>query len=415
MSSSSSLRRILDYRDFRLLWSGSVVSALGTAIGGVVLAWVVFSASHSPLAIALLGVVGFLPTVLFGLLAGAFVDRLDRRRLMLACDVARLVTLGALAAYTWVFGVNLVALLGAAAVVATFSTIFRPATNAAIPRLVREPDFADANGVLMSGTTIAGFVGSPIGGGLVVLVGVVGGLLANALTFGFSAAMIFLMTIPILARADEPAAERRPSLLSEVREGLDYLRSQPALLSVTLSGLVANFFLSMFFTFLVVFASARLDLGATGFGILLAANAGGWGLGGILPGRLGTLRAPGLWYAGAWTLAGLFVVLIGLSTTLVPAVVGSLAFGILGGIGNTTFFSAVQSTVPPQLLGRYFATDEAGSFAMIPAGQVVGGFVVLSIGVSSTFVIAGVGASVCSAVLLALPFVRNWGRSAAGR
>jgi MFS family permease len=403
--------RVLGHRSFRLLWIGSIVSSLGTAIGNVVFTWVVFTTSRSPIYVALLGVVGFLPSVVFGLLAGALVDRVDRRRLMLACDVARLVALGGLAAYTLIFGVNIIALLGAAFLVATFSTLFRPATNAAIPRLLPESDFTDGNGLLMAGNTVATFVGSPIGGILVITVGVVAGLLANALTYGFSGAMIFLMIIPSLARKGVDPSAPRPSLLSEVREGVRYLRSQKALLWITLSGMVANFFLSLFFAFTVIYASVQLHQGAAGFGILLAAGAAGWGIGGILPGRIGTVRAPGLWYAGAWSAAGLVIVAIGLVRDLPSATILSLAFGILGGLGLTTFFASVQREVPPQLLGRYFATDEAGSFAMIPAGQIVGGVLILSIGIGSTYILAGVGSFICSGVLLLVPSVRAWGRS----
>jgi MFS family permease len=411
LENSANPIRVLGHRSFRLLWVGSIVSSLGTAIGSVVFTWVVFTTSHSPLYVALLGVVGFLPSVIFGLLAGALVDRVDRRRLMLACDLARFLLLGGLAVYTLVFGVNLIALLGAALVVATFSTIFRPATNAAIPRLVPESDFTDSNGLLMAGTTIAGFIGSPIGGILVITVGVVGGLLANALAFGFSGAMIFLMVIPALAATETLPDGPKSSLLSDVKEGIRYLRSQKPLLWITLSGMVANFFLALFFAFIVIYASVQLHQGAAGFGILLAAGAAGWGIGAILPGRIGTARAPALWYAGAWTTAGLVIIVIGLVHDLPSATLLSLGFGILGGIGNTTFFSSVQRIVPPQLLGRYFATDEAGSFAMIPAGQVVGGLLILSIGVGTTYVLAGIGAFVCSGILLLIPSVRAWGRS----
>src|SRR5579871_458030 len=175
--------------------------------------------------------------------------------------------------------------------------------------------------------------------------------------------------------------------------------------------MVANFFLSLFFAFTVIYASVQLHQGAAGFGVLLAAGAAGFGIGAILPGRIGTDRAPALWYATGWTVAGAVIVAIGLVRDLPSATLLSLAFGILGGVGNTTFFAAVQRHVPPQLLGRYFATDEAGSFAMIPAGQVVGGVLILAIGIGSTYILAGIGAFVCSGVLLLIPSVRAWGRS----
>jgi MFS family permease len=402
--------RVLRNRNYRLLWTGSVASAFGASIGGVVFTWVVFTATHSPLAIALLGVVGILPTVVFGIFAGGLIDRVDRRRLMIGCDVGRLVTLGALAGYTWTFGVNVVILLAAVFVVSTFSTIFRPATNAVIPRLVGATEITDANGLLMSGTTVASFVGSPVGGVAIVVLGITVGLAANALTFGVSAAMISLMVVPLLRSSQGGAAGPRKSYLSDVREGLAYLGSQRALLSITLVAMAVNFFLSIYGQFVVVFVAERLHLGAASFGIMLAANAGGFGIGGLLAGRLPAHKAPGLWFAGTWGASGVAVIGVGLATTLLPATFFAVAFGIVGGIGNTVFFAATQRHVPERLLGRYYATDEAGSFAMIPAGQIAGGFLILAVGVSTSFVIAGLGTVLLNAVLFGMPSVRRWGR-----
>jgi predicted MFS family arabinose efflux permease len=403
--------RVLRVRNFGLLWSGSVAAAFGSAIGGVVFTWVVFSTTHSPLAIAVLGVVEILPTVLFGILAGGLIDRSDRRRLMVACDVGRLVTLGGLTVYTWLVGVNFLVILAAVFVIFTFSTVFRPATNAVIPRLVGLGDVTDANGLLMAGTTVATFVGSPVGGLVVVVVGAVAGFAVNAVTFGVSGALIFLMVIPLLEKTGERAVAARPSFLSEVREGLAYLAGERALLYVTLSSMAANFFLSIFGQFQVVYVVERLRLGAASFGILLAANAGGFALGGLVAGRLGTDRAPGLWFSLAWGLSGLAVIGVGLASTLPVAAGLTVAFGIGGGVGNTTFLSGAQCAVPARLLGRYFAIDEAGSFAMIPAGQIAGGFLVLALGVSLSFILAGVGTTIVDGILLAVPSVRRWGRA----
>ena len=404
------LLRVLRNPSYRYLWFGSVISSLGASIGGVVLLWVVFTSTHSALDVALLGVVGFLPTVAFGILAGAVIDRTDRRRLMIGCDLGRVVALGLLAAYTLLFGVSLALVLLAALVVATFSTVFRPATNAVIPSLLGLSEVTDGNGLLMAGTTVAGFAGSPVGGILIVVVGVVGGLTVNAATFGFSAAMVSLMLIPAVARTPVPAGTPRRSLLADVAEGLRYLRSQRALLSTTLSAMAANFFLGMYFQFIVVYAGEQLHVGATGFGVLLAVGAAGWGLGGLLAGRLPVQRAPGLWYASGWTLASASIVGSGVVTTLPLAAALGLGFGLLGGLSNTTFLSTVQRTVPPEMLGRYFATDEAGSFAMIPAGTIAGGFLILAVGVGSTFVFAGLAGIATNGVLLAFPSVRAWGR-----
>ena len=294
-SASRSPARVFRHANFRRLWIGSVVSAAGTSIGSIVIVWLVYNATHSPIAITLLGVFQFLPTLLFGLLAGALIDRLDRRRLMLACDVARAACFGAVALFVLFFGVNTVVLIGVVFAVASFSTAFRPATNTTIPRLLPASEVPDGNGLLQSGSTIASFIGSPVGGMLVVTLGAVIGLAINALTFAISGAMIFMMVIPAARQASSAAPSSMSPLLTEVREGLRYLRSQSALLTVTVTAMGANFFLSIWGCFTVIYVAVQLHQGATAFGIIVAANTAGFAIDALLPGYLHTARAPGVW------------------------------------------------------------------------------------------------------------------------
>jgi MFS transporter, DHA3 family, macrolide efflux protein len=402
--------RLLANRNFRRLWIGSVTSAAGASIGSIILIWLVYSATHSALTISVLGIVQFLPTLGFGLLAGALIDRLDRRRLMMSCDVARAVTFGAIAIYVLLFGVQTTTLIAVVFVVATFSTIFRPATNAAIPRLLRRDELSDGNGLLQGGSTIAQFVGSPVGGLIIITVGAAVGLAINALTFAVSGAMIFLMVIPGGAAVAPGVPTARRSLLRDVGDGLRYLRSQRALLIITLSAMGANFFLSIWGGFLVVYAAVHLHEGATGFAILVASNTAGFGVGAILPGRLHTDRAPGRWLIAAWGLCGFFIIGLAAAPSLAVAVALTVSTAVLLSVGNTTWLSGVQRTVPDEFMGRYFATDEAGSFAMIPAGLAVGGVLIVLYGIGWAFLIAGVGAVALNLPMLLSPTVRAWGR-----
>ena len=403
--------RVLRNANFRRLWIGSVTSAAGASIGSIVIVWLVYNSTHSPIAISLLGIFQFLPTLLFGLLAGALVDRWDRRRLMVSCDVARGICFGALALFVLFVGASTVVLIGVVFAVAAFSTAFRPATNATIPRILPPPDITDGNGLLQGGSTIASFIGSPIGGVLVVSVGAVVGLGLNALTFAISGTMIFLMTIPTVERTPSGAPRRSSSLWREVGDGLRYLRSQRALLVITLTAMAANFFLSIWGGFTVIYVADQLHEGAAGFGIVVAANTAGFAIGALLPGRLHTDSAPGLWLPATWGLTGLFIIGLAFTSSLLPAVILTVGAGALLSVGNTTWLSGVQKAVPDEFLGRYFATDEAGSFAMIPAGVAVGGVLVLVIGISRSFLVAGAGAALINLVLLLSPAVRGWGRA----
>ncbi len=408
--SRGSPARVLRNPNFRRLWVGSVTSAAGTAVGSIVLTWLVYSSTHSAIAISFLGIVQFLPTLFFGLLAGALIDRLDRRRLMLTCDIGRAICFGTLAAVVLLFGVSLEAILAGVFAVATFSTVFRPATNAAIPRILPTSDLADGNGLLQGGSTIAQFAGSPVGGILILTIGSAVGLALNALTFAVSATMIFLMVIPAAATPSSTVEEHRGSLFGEIREGLRFVLTQRALLIITLTAMAANFFLTMWGAFLVIYAGTHLHLGAAGYAVLVAANTAGFGLGAILPGRTSADRAPGLWLLPTWGIVGFFVIGLAWVSSLWIAVPLSLVAGALLSFGNTTWLSGVQRTVPDRFLGRYFATDEAGSFAMIPAGIAVGGLLVLEWGIVGTYVVAGIGALIVNVPLFLSPAVRAWGR-----
>ena len=403
--------RTLRNRNFRRLWIGSVTSAAGASIGSIILIWLVYSTTGSPLAISLLGIVQFLPTLGFGLLAGALVDRLDRRRLMLSCDVARAVCFGALALFVLLYGVSTAVLIGVVFAVATFSTIFRPATNAALPRILEVQELADGNGMLQGGTTVAQFVGSPVGGLLLLTLGAAVGLALNAVTFGISGAMIFLMVIPSgTTRRPIGPGGTKVSLLHDVAEGLRFLRSRTALLTITVTAMGANFFLTIWGGFTVIYAAEQLHQGATGFSILVAANTAGFAIGAVLPGRLGADRAPGLWLLPTWGLVGFFILGLAGTSSLGIAVALTVGAGLLLSMGNTTWLSGVQRSVPDEYLGRYFATDEAGSFAMIPAGLAIGGILVLAFGIAWTYLLVGVGALLVNLPLFLSPTVRAWGR-----
>lgn len=395
--------------NFRRLWTGAVTAAGGTAVGSIVLTWVVYSSTRSPIAISFLGIVQFLPTLGFGLLAGALIDRLDRRRLMLTCDLGRSAAFGTLALYVALFGVSLSVLLGIVFAVATFSTVFRPATNAAVPRILGPDQLTDGNGLLQGGSTVAQFVGSPVGGVLLLTVGAAAGLAVNALTFAISATMIFLMVIP--GRPVPAEGSPRRSLLAEVREGLAFLRSQRALLTITATSMAANFFLTIWGTFLVIYSATQLHQGAVGFSILVATFTAGFAVGAVLPGRLHAERAPGRWLLPTWGPVGVFVLAMAFTSSLPLAVLLNAIAGAMLSFGNTTWLSGVQRTVPDRLMGRYFATDEAGSFAMIPAGIAVGGLLVLVAGIAWTYVIAGVGVLAINVPLFLSPSVRAWGRA----
>ncbi|MCI4357090.1 MAG: MFS transporter [Thermoplasmata archaeon] len=396
--------RLFRVRNFRLLWTGSTASSVGAATTTVALSWIVFSSTQSAFAITIIGLANFGPSLVVGLFAGVLADRFERRRLMLRADAVRAVAVGALAVFLIFRGFDFPVILGVVVVVAAFSALFRPASNAILPSLVGGEELGDANGLLLAGATLGAFVGSAVGGLFIITVGAVAGFSLNALTYALSAAMLFLLVIPRVAGSTRPSGAAppaaHPSYLADLREGFDFVRSQPALLWTILASLVANFFLAFYLLYLVVYVPLGLHAGASVYGAAVAMSGLGYGIGSLLVGRYRLARRAGYVYIFGWGAVGLLITVLAIAPTIGVLLAVAPAVGILSGVANTSYLTCVQRVVPGPLLGRFFAIDEVGSFAVIPLGQIVGGILVVTAGVDLAFLIAGLGTAASSFVLL---------------
>lgn len=399
--------RLFRSRSFTGLWTGGFASSLGASVASVAFAWLVFASRHEALDVTLLGIATFAPGLGIGLLGGALADRYARRRMMVLSDLVRGVAVGLLALFLVLRGFDLLLVVATAAIVSAMGALFEPASNALLPQLVPGDDLPDANGLLDAGETAGGFVGTALGGVLIVLVGVATDFSLNALTYVLSAAMIAFVVLPPSARPSPRPRAPPGSLLADVREGLAYVRGQAALLWTIVSSLGANFFLAIYGTYEVVYAVSFLRAGPAVYGILAAMNGVGFGAGALLAGRLGTVRRAGLACIATWSVGGLLIVELAFVRSVPNAVAVFAAVGVLLGLGNTTYQSYVQRIVPEALLGRFFSIDQVGGYATTPLGQIAGGVLLLVVGVPSTYLVIGAGAFACSVALVLSREVRR--------
>jgi MFS transporter len=285
------------------------------------------------------------------------------------------------------------------------ATFYGPGSQALLPEIVPRESIDRANGLFESSESIVGIAGSAAAGILVVVVGAVPSLGIDAASYFVGALLIAL--IGVSAAHPRPPVSAPTALGAEVREGLRYLARTTALLQLTIVGLVVNFLWSVVLTFLVVYTASVLHGSALVYGGLEAMLAAGWGVGGLVVGRLRLTR-----FTGRFAILTGFVeggAMLGL--VLTPSVPAALALilvvGVWQGVLNVTWLSTVQAGVPSELQGRYMSLDNAISYASIPLSQVVGGALIVSIGISSTFEAVGVGALIGSAGFL---FLRGLGR-----
>ncbi|MEW9549768.1 MFS transporter [Nonomuraea sp. NPDC050783] len=388
-------------RDFRLLWIGQSASSLGSAVTGVALPLVAVTLlDASALQVSLLTAAAWLPWLLIGLPAGAWVDRLPRRRVMLAADWASAaaflsVPLAALAGV-----LTVVHLVAAALTAGAAKVFFATAYRAYLPSLVDGPDLLAANARLQGSEQVANLAGPGLAGLIAQLFSALGGLLVDAASFVLSA-----LCLTRVEHRESPAGRPRRRLPAEIREGARLVAGDRLLRGNTLYGCAANLALTGYQSLLVVFLvdEAGFDPGVTG--LLVAASS----LGGIagaaaarpLAARLGSARAVLVAKAGLAPL-GLLIPLAGHGVGAVLFVAGSVA--IVGGVvaGNVVFSGFLQTYVPGELMGRVTTSIQVVNYGAIPLGALVAGALAELFGVRAALWVMLAGFALSGSILLAV-------------
>ncbi len=397
-------------RNFRLLWFGTVVSASGFAVGNMVIEWIIYATTHTALLLALLGIVEFVPMLTIGVFAGALVDRRDRRSLMIMSDIVRACAMAVLAVIVIIMGFNSIAIFGAVVVISIFGAIFDPASSALLPSLVKKENLTDGNGFLQAGETIAKIIGSPLGGILIVLAGIASGFIYNSITFAISAIAIGMLGVPAsMQKVRGPEEERHEKLLEEVKTGFRFLLGRRALLAMTVTSMILNFF-SFYQIYIVVYALNILHNGPVVFGLLVGGSSIGYAVGAALIGRLHFEKAPGIWVPLMWGLGGLPLIFLILIPVTSISIVSMFFEGFLGGMVNTVWVSVIQRVVPEDFLGRYFSIEGTIGYSMVPAGITFGGFLIALYGVGFAFLLAGISILIIGLTMLTRRNIRSWGR-----
>ncbi|HTZ62308.1 MAG TPA: MFS transporter [Thermoplasmata archaeon] len=391
----TSYQELFRNRNYLRVFGAGLGSIAGSAIASVCIVWITASVTGSPFDVALLAIAQLIPAIVFSTLGGTLVDRYNRRRLMVISDLARGGALAFAAIVLAVYGFNLPVLLFASVVLGAFTVLFNPAEQAIVPALVPAPQVADANGLIRSSRSSLQFVGVAIGGVLVVVVGPVWGIAANAATFALSASL--LTGLAVSDRLASPRAlEEKESYFAELRAGFAWLYAAKGFFQLTISALFFNFASTLIATFVVFYATYVLHGSALVYSGLLAAEVAGTALGSLLVGRLGAARYAGkAWVVPYGAVSGGVALALALVPNVPVSIVTFFTLGLLAGFAGTAWLTAAQLLVPTGMQGRYFGVDALGSAAILPAAELIGAFLiglfgVDSFGVRTTFLIAAI-------------------------
>jgi MFS family permease len=394
----------LRHRDFRLLWGGACVSLLGDGAFLVALAWQVYALSDAATAMSIVGIAMTVPTILFLLVGGVASDRLDRRRIMLAADLARAAAVGVLALLSLTGTLELWHVAVLVVVYGTGAAFFAPAFDAIVPELIPSEHLAQANALEQIVRPLAMRLAGPAIGGVLV------GALGAGTAFALDAASFLVSAAAVVAMrpGTRTASARTMSVVVDLREGWRYVRRHTWLWATFASAAIAYLcFMGPVEVLLPLIVKEDLGGSATDLGIVFA--AGGLGSVGcaVLLGRRGLPRRDITFMYVVWTLATLAVAGYGVAGAVWQLMLASLAFNALETAGTIVWSTAKQRHVPPSLLGRVSSLDWLISIGLLPVSFALTGPVSGAIGAQATLIGAGLLGGVITFGALLLPGMRD--------
>ncbi len=381
-------------QDFRWIWGATSVSNLGD---GIVLAagpLLVASITREPFAVALAAFLQQVPWLLFGMAAGAVIDRVDRRTLTIVVDLIRFTVIGLLALAVFAGVASLPVVLLAMFLLGTAETFADNAASTLVATAVPKEGLGLANSRLF-GTAILGnqLAGPPVGAflfgvGMAVPFGV------NALCFLLAAVLISRISRQVVEREGEPRAMRH-----EVAEGLRWLWAHAPVRTLALTITAFNVTFGAAMAVYVLYATERLGLDEFGYGLLMTASA----VGGLLGSA--TYR----WLEERFSLATLMriglvietLTHLGLALTREPWLAAAImvVFGVHAVVWGTTSTTVRQRAVPSRLLGRVTSVYLLGGVGGLALGSLLGGAIAQRWGVVAPYWFGFIGSALLTVVM----------------
>jgi MFS family permease len=402
--------RLVRNRNFSLLWVGQVVSLIGERIHVIALPFLVLQETQSALEVGLTFAATATPNLLLGPLAGALVDRWDRRITMIVCDVLRAVLL---LAVPFAIGIDVALVYLLAFLIATVTLLFRPAKTAVIPSIVKERELVTANSASSVADTAADLVGLPLAGIIVATLSqsLELAFLLGGATYLVSAVLLTAMSTP---RQELITTPFRPAAIwGEVLEGFRFLRRQAELFSNTIVSAVAQVAVGAEIVATVPYTRRVLDLtmGIADpeqiYAFLLTGIALGSVVGGVAVGAIGDRIPKGPMIIAGFIGMGLTLVVAGFLTNPYLAIGVFFFTGLFNMVFIIPTITLFQQRTPQPLMGRVVSSRQALVFGVIALSMAVSGWLSDLIGADLVLILAGAVCALAGAAGLLIPAMRN--------
>ncbi|HET7030117.1 MAG TPA: MFS transporter [Candidatus Limnocylindrales bacterium] len=335
-------------RDFRLLWTAQLVSTIGTGLTDLAAGILVFKATGSALSVGLMFMATAVPTLIVGLIAGVFVDRYDRRKIMVISDLARAAIVVAI---PFLISINIALLYVAVAAVSTISQFFNPANDALLPEVATDDELAAANSWIMIssfGSTSVGFALS----GLLATIDIDLAFWLDAITFVFSALLLIRVRVGKIETADETSIA---VVVSNLKDGIATLVGTPTIRNLLLTGLPVFISFGLWNVLLLPFALDALHATTFEYGLQEGLTSVGFVVGSLMMAKWANSFREGTWIVVAGVAMGITGVLYGFSTSIWTAIALVTISGFFNAPQSISRRVLLQRQTPREMRGRVFS------------------------------------------------------------
>jgi MFS family permease len=360
------------YPDFRLLSAGTVGSQAGQWILNIALGWLILELTDSALYVGLVGFATGIPMVLASVPAGIILDRVDRRHVLIACQIGMLLVALALTGLVAADLANRWLLLGAAFVYGALMAVNNAGRQTIVPATVPRSALAAAFGLTSAATHASRIVGPSIAGVLIGASGV-------AAALAFQVAILILALLATLRLSAGAGVSRASSAASRrLLEGFTYVRRSPLVLHLTLLAAIPMLFAFPYLQLLPVFARDILRVGPSGLGLMLAMSGVGAIAGGLLTERAVRIGPLGMFVLLATVAYGGIVLVVAYSTsivvTIIAIMIGSVTGSLFQSLNNTLFQLQLDDDLRGRVTGVYMLSFGAYALGGLPLGLLADAF-----------------------------------------
>lgn len=383
-------------RSFRWLLASSVVTNVGDGIALAAGPLLIAAQTRDPLLVSMAVLFQTLPALLFGVPAGAIVDRHDRRLIVVGVNLARAAVLAVLAATIVTGTVSIAVVLVALFVLGTAETFADVGTSSLLPRLVRRRDLGIGNARLQGAFILTNQLVAPPIGAFLFVVGMALPFAIDAACFALGAVLVSRI---VLRRADGPVVRASSSIRADMVDGLRWLLAHPPMRTLALTIFAFNITFGAAMSVLVLYAGERLGMSAVGFGLLTTASAFGGLIGTSAYGRLERRFSLADIMRVGLVIETLTHLVLALTTSAAVALAVFVVFGAHAFVWGTTSTVVRQRAVPDAMLGRVTGVYTVAVFAGMVIGTPIGGLLAGAFGITAPFWFGFVGSALLVAVM----------------